>query len=181
MTEQRSSRIRLKYGPLEVEIEGDPQMVSEEFRRLREEGIGRLSLAMVRPPEEMIPGAEEREIAEELPPEKKPPVVVSETLQDLAVKDIVKSETQWIAVYGYWLSERESKSTFSRKDIWAKYKESGRDTQSRQTNLSKNIKRTMKRGWLSMLKKNTYALKSEGKKKVEEILLAGKGKARSSV
>lgn len=162
----QNPRVRFKLGQFEFELEGPTAF--EEFRRLREEGLGKLVAGGAQratdQPEPHAAPAPSLEQRERISPNGKP------SLSDLAIRNVAQSEREWVAVYSFYISEVDGKKTFSRGDIWEKYKESGRHNDSRQANLSENIRRAVEAGWLTRIKENTYAVQDEGQTTTQQII-----------
>ena len=157
-------RVRFKLGQLEIELEGPTAF--EEFQQLKEQGLGKLmadnpqpAVAQAAPPTAALFATDQTSRVNGRP-----------SLSDLAVRNIAQSEREWVAVYSFYLSDVYGKKTFSRGDIWQKYKESGLDNESRQSNLSENIRRAVEAGWLTRIKENTYAIQGDGQAKALEII-----------
>ncbi|MFQ5927013.1 MAG: hypothetical protein ACE5MH_06215, partial [Terriglobia bacterium] len=138
----QNQRVRFKLGQLEIELEGPAAY--DEFHRLQERGFGKLATdnrpafaGQPSQPGALVPRAD---ASQPIAPDGKP------SLSDLAVRDVARSEREWIVVYGYYISEADGKKAFSRGDVWEKYKQSGRDNSSRQANLYENINRAVKAG-----------------------------------
>ncbi len=174
--EKVNLRVRVKLGHIEIELEG-PQAF-EEFRRITEEGFGKLAQAGPQPtPDPSPPALASLAMQSAGDPGAAPSGWPS--LSDLALKNAAKSEREWVVVYAAYLSEVDQKKTFSRSDVWDKYKASGRHNESRQANLSENINRAVKAGCLTKIKENTYALLPGGKTEAEEII-AGSARPRKA-
>jgi hypothetical protein len=172
---RQAPRVRFKMGQLEFELEGPTAF--DEFRRLKEEGLGKLAADGGQPAVLQMNSTNTPFVAPD------PPQRISTngrpSLSDLAVKSVAQSEREWVAVYGYYLTEVDGKKTFSRGNIWEKYQESNRNNESRQANLSENINRAVKAGWLTKVKENTYGMQDDGKAKAREVM-ARKGSPKNA-
>jgi len=178
ISQAQHTRVRIKLGQFEMELEGPTAF--EEFRRIAEEGIGKLGQTSAPPTWRAGSPAPDAPVPS-LAAEPDAPPTGLPSLSDLALKDVAKSEREWVAVYGLYLSEGDGKRAFSRGDVWEKYKTSGRDNDSRQANLSENINRAVKAGWLTKIKENTYALLPAGKAEAEEIVARTGPSKKSSI
>jgi len=166
--EQAVQKIRFKYGAFELELEGP--LAYEQFKELQASSFGGF-LSTDRGGERVHFNAIAPTLMPDVPPAAPPQLTDSilVPLSDLAVRDVAKSEREWVLVYALNLTERDKKQTFSTADIWSLYKEAGRENHSRQANLSSNITRCVKSQWLTKLKEDTYALAPTGRTKALEI------------
>jgi len=90
------------------------------------------------------------------------------TLDDVKIRDLAKSETEWILVYAYFASESGTKG-FTREDITQLYKETGRYNPTRRKNLSQYFKIVLKALYIKSNNKNDFILLDKGKEKLIEI------------
>lgn len=102
-------RIRIKFGEVEIEAEGDKEFVEKHIEEFKKE----------------MP-----KIAKELPPKEK--TVTSETqkerveLEGLSLAEFYKQKqprdhNETVVVFAYWLTKKEKKGEFKTKDITACY------------------------------------------------------------
>lgn len=171
--QQAIQKVRVKIGSFELEIEGESAY--EQFDKLRKDGISGL-----------LPSGTKEALSSRVSPEisitpfePSTDATSRPSLADLAVRDVARSEREWVVVYALYLTER-GKSLFSNSDLWGLYKESSRDNRSRQANLSMNITRCVKAQWLTKIKDDSYALAQDGKQRAVEIVsrTAAPNKAR---
>lgn len=90
-------------------------------------------------------------------------------MKDIVIRDLAKTEREWILIYALYSSEF-GKNVFTRDDLLNKYSESNRKTKSRHMNLSNNIKNMVKSNQLKFINDDEMLLTSSGKKMAIDIL-----------
>jgi len=90
------------------------------------------------------------------------------TLEDVKLRDLAKSETEWILVYAYFASQKGTK-VFTKENITQLYKDTKRFTLSTNKNLSKNFKYISKTLYIKSTSNEDFILLDKGKEKVMEI------------
>lgn len=168
--EKANLRVKFSHGEITIELEGDSSTVLTELRSLKKDGTGRLL--------EFFGGASVQSVAVIQPLQSgkvTPPAPLHHVdvkgfppLNDIVLKDLPKSESEWIVVYSYFASNG-AKKTFTRDELWGQYKTSGRDTTGRSNNLTNNIKRAVSKNWLSNITEDTFSLLGDGIAKAKEI------------
>ena len=83
-------------------------------------------------------------------------------LKDVALKNLPKSEVEWILIYAFYASEFGIKE-FTRYDINSQYELSKRKSENTTKNLSSNMNAVIKRGWMKSLDDDEYILENSGK------------------
>lgn len=105
--------------------------------------------------------------------ESKPTVIFSSSdhpsMRDNVVRNIAKSEKEWILLYGFYASNFGEKE-FLRDDILAAYDETKRRMDSRIKNLSNNLNNLVKQGLIRYLNDKDMFLTDQGKELAMEIL-----------
>ena len=101
--------------------------------------------------------------------EKEHPLKSVPSLKDIVIRDLAKTEREWILVYAF-LSSNSGQDHFTREDILEMYDKSNRRKTSRIANLSNNLKYLIKSDQLKYLNDNDLLLTSEGIKVTKEIL-----------
>lgn len=179
--EKGNLRVKFSHGEIMIELKGDSTTVLNELRSLKKDGTGKLMefFRMV----STLPsaGIQSPQVgtattlkAHHLDIKGFPP------LNDIVLKNLPKSESEWIAIYGYFASNM-GKKTFTRDELWGQYKTSGRDTKGRNNNLTNNIKQAVSNGWLSNITEDTFSFLEDGIIKAKEIASREKAAKKRSV
>jgi hypothetical protein len=100
-------------------------------------------------------------------------------LENLAVKDAIKTESEWMLLIGYNLSNG-GQNKFLYKKIKDEYKAAGRDFEHNMTNFSKNLKSTLKQ-YFSIIDKDNAVIIDAGKNAVQKIVDRGTGSNETAV
>lgn len=90
-------------------------------------------------------------------------------MRDNVIKNIGKSEKEWILIYSFYAGNF-GKKEFTRDDLIAMYEETKRGTSSRRANLSNNITRLVKQGFIRFLNENEMLLTDDGVSLAKEVL-----------
>ena len=98
-------------------------------------------------------------------------------LKDIVMKDLPKTEAEWILIFGFYASNYGNNS-FAKSDITEKYKETNKDTEANRKNLSTNLAKCVKNNWIKGINNNSFIVLDIGKQYVNEIL-AGRSVAVS--
>lgn len=165
--DKKQIKVRISRGDIVIELEGDSSTVISELRALKKEGVGKL--------DEFFSGVSLQQDVfsqDQSGSEQKPPKIDIKgflPLKDIVLKDLPKSEPEWIVVYSYFASNG-GKKQFTRKDLWQQYKGSKRDTKSRRDNLTNNITQAVRGGWISAIATNTFSLLQDGIVKAKNIV-----------
>ena len=91
------------------------------------------------------------------------------TLKQVVLKNMPKSEAEWVLCYAFYASNYGNDSFF-KDSILDKYKESNRDTKIRLGNLVNNIHSCIKKDWIKDINKNEYTINDCGIVYAKEIL-----------
>lgn len=166
-------RIKLKYKSFEIELEGDKNTVQEEFKDIKENGLGNIlggvdmtdqAYIIENPsptlqiPSKAIAGNPSGINHDEYP-----------SIKDIVMKQLPSSESEWIMVYSFYASGFGS-NPFTNKDLLDFYDSTKRKTDSRTRNLSNNLKTIFKKGYLSALNDDDIILTDDGKHQAVEII-----------
>lgn len=167
-------RIKVNIGSFNVELEGSSEEVIPQFEALKNNGLGKIV-------DQLIPHFQTISHKTELLPEGTTAQEVTSvpadvslanqevSLQNIVYKQLPRSETEWVLVYGYFL-DLEGKSAFERADLIHKYDESKRRSDIRMKNLSMSIKTAVKKRWISALNDKEFIVTDVGKATALEIL-----------
>lgn len=171
-------KIRVTLGNYNIELEGASEDVIAQFTDLKENGLGQIvdqfaNITKLTPTELQSINADTQDKLLTSPKDGNN----DHSLLDLAVKDIISSETEWIVIYAYYITN-EGKTNFTRQDLIKKYEETNRKKQSAIKNLSVYINLNQKYGWLRKLNDTDYILLPTGVSKAQEILGRPTGSAK---
>lgn len=164
-------KMRFKLHAMEFEIEGKEETVKKEFADFKEFITGQL-LSKIN-----IVVPEVTTITREHTPKQIGNIEDIKTitsndypvLKEVVKKDLPKSETDWILVYGFYASDY-GENPFSDADINKYYGDTGRKNTSRIKNLSNNIKGLLNKNYIKMHNDTEYILKEDGIKYARQIL-----------
>lgn len=168
--EKNNLRVKFSHGDITVELEGESSTVLTELRSLKKDGTGRIveffGMTSVQPTTVVQPS----QTGKTTTPVALPHVDVKgfPPLKDIVLKDLPKSEPEWICIYGYFASNG-GKKIFTREELWGQCKTSERANENRNANLSNNIKQAVMKGWLSNVSEDTFSLLANGVTKAKEI------------
>lgn len=90
------------------------------------------------------------------------------TLNDVKIRDLAKTEIDWLLVTAYMATD-SGKKEFSRNDIITLYKETGRYDENRRKGMSQYFKSALKALFIKSTNKTSYILLEKGKNKALEI------------
>ncbi len=108
------------------------------------------------------------EIVNDSPIVKNPELADTPSLTEVKLRDLAKSETDWLLVYTYYASKGGTKE-FSREEIIQLYKDSDRKTNNRLKGLSQIIKNVSKALYIKSTNDTNFILLEKGKARVLEI------------
>ena len=172
--ENRNFRLKLSVGNLkiEIEIEGDPEVIIQEFEKIKEDGLGRLLSQIPRSFQEVEINEGERKgdsnttSHNSLHTNADKPY---DNLNTVALKSLAGPEVEWVLIYSFY-SSGFGKGKFTRDDILSNYEETGRETPSRKRNLTNNIKALLRYNWIKAITKTDFEFTNEGIKIAKKIL-----------
>ena len=90
-------------------------------------------------------------------------------MKDIVIRDLAKTEREWMLIYSLYSSDFGS-NVFTREDIWNKYGESNRKTESRRKNITNNIRTMVKANQINFINDDEMLLTTQGKEVALEIL-----------
>lgn len=159
-------KLSLTIGELSLQLEGDSELVQNMLNELRENGLGELSKI----PEAHISAANVQpymsnntELCNNTADNNYP------SLKEVVLKCLPKSEPEWILLYAFYASDFGKRSV-SRTEIKEMYNFTNRMTTSRSNNFFNSLTSVVSNDYLSALNNDEYAVRPEGKIKINEIL-----------
>lgn len=142
-------KLKVCIGNANIELEGEGNLVHTIFSELREDGLGKLSDSV---PVEIKNDVSDREIGNNILCEEKNNIEIKEPqiketsklpqINTIVIKNLPKTETEWIVVYALYVSEQGTK-IFNKEDLRQLYQDSGRLDENRNKNFSTNIKKQL--------------------------------------
>lgn len=166
-------KLKLKFNALEFEIEGEENVVREEFDKFR----GFLATEFVNRQPGSIQGGSRDEQDAVLLVQGQPsdfPI-----LSEVVKKDLPNSEPEWVLVYAFYASNY-GEFSFTEQGIKNGYETSKRTNTSRMSNLSNSIKQILNKEYIKMLNDVEYIFLVKGKEKAKSILSGSEPKSSSS-
>lgn len=174
-----SLKIKFKLHGLEFELEGNETTVKEEFEKfksfitvdlLSKVNIVAPLITTITPEQRFNQIGQSEEVTSfnltDIP-----------TLQEIKLRDLAKSETDWLMIYVYYASEGGTKE-FTRENIIQLYKDTDRKTDKRIGGLSQLFKNISKALYVKSTNDINFILLDKGKAKVMEIF---KGHSTSKI
>ena len=172
------NKLKVNIGDVCIELEGNRDFVIDIFSDIWQNGFGKISSY-----QRCQTNYSNNEDTKELPKDsvdtnnldKQTNDFETSTalpeLNDIVMKDIVKTESDWVVVYAYYQSEKGSK-TFTIEDLRAKYHETNRYTENRNKKFSSNIKKIVTVNYISAVNKTDYKMTTDGSKYAKKIIFS---------
>lgn len=91
------------------------------------------------------------------------------SLKDIVIKNLPKSEVEWILVYSFYSSEFGAKE-FTKEDLLSVYEQSKRLTENARKNFNHNLKSAVKKDWIMSTNETDYIMLEAGSIYANEIL-----------
>jgi hypothetical protein len=163
-------KMKFKLHGLEFELEGNEETVKKEFENFKTFTLDLMSKGNIITPQT---GAVNSAL-----PTKQIGYTQDATaidigdypaMKEIVLKDLPKSETDWILIYAFYASEFGG-NTFTEKAIRSSYESTGRKNISRLNNISNNIKSLINKNYIKVHNDTEYLLKEAGIKYAQEIL-----------
>ena len=168
-------KIKIAVDNVCIELEGEGTLVDAILAKLLDEGIEKIKNKTVtvlqgdinmfnKPEKEDVdaPTSEcmttTTEIDSEYP-----------LLKDVVIKDLPKTETEWILLYAFY-SSGFGKDCFSKNDIKEGYNNTNRTTSTRNKNFATNLKNTISNGWIKSVNEVDFVITLSGISTAKEIL-----------
>ncbi|MBP6025548.1 hypothetical protein [Ferruginibacter sp.] len=168
-------KMKFKLHGLEFELEGNETTVKQEFENFKIFTVDLLSKVNVISPQAtitpQIPSTLQGQQFKHLgQPEEATFIDVADipTLKDVKLRDLAKSETDWLLVYAYYASAGGTKE-YTRDNIIQLYKDTDRRTDNRIKSLSQLFKNISKALYIKSTNDTNFILLEKGKNKVLEI------------
>lgn len=166
-------KLRVCIGDANIELEGNGNLVHTIFSELREDGLGKLSAPIKtntsQVPKETADTNAPIEVREDTGNNAQPVENQLPQINTVVVKNLPKTEAEWVLVYALYASE-EGKKTFTEDDLRKLYQDSGRWNDSRSKNFSANLKKAVASNWFAFVNASNYSLLESGKALAYEIL-----------
>jgi hypothetical protein len=166
-------KVKFKLNGLEFELEGNEDTVKGELSVFKDFVVNNLMNKISLTDSKLITVNDTEEIID-----------VSEgyipQLKEFVMRDIPKSETQWIIIYSYFAS-KFGQEPFVETDIKKMYEESKRKNESRMKNFSTNFTKVVSGGFIRVLNSEEYILIQKGIDEVKVILGQSSEKGSSRV
>ncbi len=163
-------RIKFKLQALEFEIEGPVGTVQTEFSDFK----AYVALQLL---PKLSPNKLDGAVAygSEAPPLLTMPNTLSieeselPLLKDIVIKDIPKSEQEWILIYCLY-SSNQGKKSFTKEDVRSLFKESGRYTENRRKNFTSELNSLVDENFIKSKNETEYIILDTGVQDAKRIL-----------
>ena len=170
---EKNFRIRIATGDFEVELEGDTQTVIQQFEKLKKEGLGSLPrpadiLSHLQSGEGLLANGT-KSVKTSVRSDLAFPEEPHENLSNVLMKGLIGPEVEWVLIYAFY-SSNFGQGKFTREEILSRYEETGRNTPSRKSNLSNNIKTAIRKDWVMAITPTEFVITEEGIKRAKMIL-----------
>jgi hypothetical protein len=171
MTEVSILKMKFKLHQMEFELEGDQEVVKEQFENFKafisNDLLPKINVqplqtdpAFTEQKRKQLPGKfEEGDVDFGEIPE----------LREVVLRDLPNSETDWILIYACYKTSF-GKESFSEQDIKDQYEKTERTSKSRLANLSNNIKSLLNKKYIKVHNDTNYLIKPEGLEYAYKIL-----------
>lgn len=175
-------KLKVALGDVQIELEGNENMVQAIFQELRDKGIGALQ-PIVKADKSVSSDSKQHieNIALGTTPDPGnadlPPVAELPTLENIVLQGSPKTELEWLLIYAFYCSGG-GKTFFTRDNLRSKYDETNRWTEARSKNFAKNIKSLVSNKHISAVNANDFRIESGGLELVKALLqgnITGKG------
>lgn len=168
--------MKFKLHALEFEIEGQQDVVRDEFKNFNENilthilskvNIVQSETGYVKP---VTPTGQLLQISDpitqnnNLNDDRDYPV-----LRDVKLRDLPKTETEWLLIYAFYSSQFSTRE-FAKENLIKLYEETDRKTENRIANLSNNLKSIVSSLYIKSTNNTNFILLPKGVAKAREIL-----------
>jgi hypothetical protein len=171
MAEPSILKMKFKLHQLEFELEGDQEVVKEQFENFKSFISKDLLPKINVQPLQTAPVFAEEEQKQLPSRSKEDPVDFGDIpeLREVVLRDLPKSEPDWILVFACYKTSF-GKESFSEQDIKDQYDKTERTNKSRLANLSNNIKSLLNKKYIKVHNDTNYLIKPEGLEYAYKIL-----------
>ena len=171
MADTDKLKMRFKLHNLEFELEGKEEVVKDQFENFKSfitnELLPKINITTLQTPAAIEAGVNipkyEIQDSEIIPTNDVP------ALKEVILKDLPKSEPDWILVYAYYATSFGEKM-FTENDIKKQYEQTRRTNKSRLTNLPTNIKSLLNKEFIKVHNDTEFLIKPKGITYVLQIL-----------
>lgn len=164
-------KLRVSIGSANIELEGESELVNKFFTEIRENGLGKLADFNIQEQKHITltdvqansPCKNLQENYHSQCNEQYP------SIQDIVLKNNVKTESDWVLVYAFYASNYGTKA-IAKKEIKQMYKVTNRYTKARDGNFVTNIKKLVTSNFISALNDTDFIITDNGKAEITKIL-----------
>lgn len=162
-------RLKIQIGNADIELQGEGELVHKIFSELREDGLGALSISAKIQTNPYQDNMNDTVSTEEENGSLKGQVENFPAIEDIILKNMPKTEVEWILIYAFYASNFASQPV-SRKNIKDMYNTTKRLTETRSKNFASNIQSLASNNFINAVNADDYIITETGKKKVLDIL-----------
>jgi len=171
MAENNILKMKFKLNQMEFELEGNQDIVTKQFENFKSfitvDLLPRINNTVYNEEAVNVVNNQDQLI------ESKSITALDElsipTLKEIAMKNLPKTETDWLLLYCYFASNC-GKDTFSKENIKNLYEQTNRKNSSRAANLSNNIKSLVLKDYIGIYNDDKFLMKETGLNYVLEII-----------
>lgn len=159
--------LKIKLNDMDIELQGEENMVSSIFTKITTEGLGILNNTnkIKEEEKETIHLVEEKNTKKE--PKTEPKMYPS--LHEIVLKNSPNTEPEWILVYTFYASSFGTTSV-TKKRLREMYRETKRFTKVRGVNFNKNIKSLLNSNDLNAITQEEFSMTEKGLEKAISII-----------
>lgn len=173
MADEKKLKMKFKLHQLEFELEGDQEIVKEQFENFKSFITGDLLpvINIEKPKPSESPKIASKEIPRQITETEDishSEIIDTPTLKDIKLRDLAKTEKDWMIVYSF-LAADGGNNTFTRANVIDLYKESGRFSDKIANGLSQYFKTLAKADIIKATSDTEFIILQEGKEKAIQI------------
>jgi len=184
-------KLKINVGFANIELEGDGELVNKIFDDLKNNGLGELSkcfnnaspiinnspIALLHDNLNNQETINSQEIANYDENSNQPQEYP--TINNAIIKDLAKSEPEWVLLYCFYLS-KFGEQLISKQSIKDIYEETGRKTTQRLKNFTNNLTSLVRNDCLTIHNTDEYILTPLGKQNAIDILNQTKSESKNT-
>ncbi|ABX81930.1 hypothetical protein [Acholeplasma laidlawii] len=171
-------RLKVRIGEIEIELDGEGEIVRTIFQELKEDGLGSLMSKKVDNHNMIgnnrILDSKESLVSAQMNEETDQSQAVIENtelpfLGNIVLEGNPRSEKEWLLVYALYSSDNGQK-LFTEQDLKLKYDESKRSTSNRMGNFKTNIAKLVTSKFIQAINNSDYKITTLGLEEAKSII-----------
>jgi len=174
--------IKVQSNSINIELQGESEVVTELFREIRDQGVGlvpKMAVSeIIGDVTKQVESQTENDNEGHKIPEVTPNISVTNdiplehllpNIQEIAVSKYPQNEVEWNLIYGLY-SSNFGKESFTKENIRAMYRETGRASGPRYKKIDASVRQLVVDKLISVVDKDNYKITETGITLVKEIL-----------